>query len=109
MKQQDKRYNDQTKPIKVAIQGIRGSYHHVAALNFFEGQEIELIACDTFRDVIKTIDQNNEVIGLMAIENTIAGSLLQNHDLIRNSSSKIVGEYKLRISHTIAALPGTTL
>jgi prephenate dehydratase len=94
---------------KVAIQGILGSYHDVAAHHYFEGEEIEIIGCRSFRDVVKRIRDDASVIGLMAIENTIAGSLLQNHELIRQSECTIIGEYKLRISHSLAALPGTAL
>ncbi len=94
---------------KVAIQGISGSYHDVAAHHYFEGEDIEIIGCHSFRDVIKQIRDDASVIGLMAIENTIAGSLLQNHELIRQSECSIIGEYKLRISHSLAALPGTDL
>ena len=94
---------------KVAIQGIAGSYHDIAAHNYFEGEEIEIIPCNTFRDVIATIKKDPSVLGLMAIENTIAGSLLQNHELIRKSGLNIIGEYKLRISHSLVALPGTTI
>ena len=94
---------------KVAIQGISGSYHDIAAHNYFEGEEIEIIPCNTFRDVIATIKKDPSVLGLMAIENTIAGSLLQNHELIRESGLNIIGEYKLRISHSLVALPGTTI
>jgi prephenate dehydratase len=94
---------------KVAIQGIVGAYHDIAARNYYEGEEIEIIGCTTFKDVIRCIREDAGVVGMMAIENTIAGSLLQNHELIRQSGCSIVGEYKLRISHTISALPGTTL
>ena len=94
---------------KVAIQGISGSFHDVAARNFFEGEEIEIIGCNTFKEVVKKIKDDPSIVGLMAIENTIAGSLLQNHELIRQSGCYIIGEYKLRVSHTLAALPGTIL
>ena len=94
---------------KVAIQGISGSYHDVAARNFFEGEEIKILGCNTFKEVVKKIQDDPSLIGLMAIENTIAGSLLQNHELIRKSGCYIIGEYKLRISLSLAALPGTKL
>lgn len=94
---------------KVAIQGIAGSYHDIAARQYFEGDEVETIPCNTFRDVISTIKKDPKVLGLMAIENTIAGSLLQNHELIRESDFAIIGEYKLRISHSLVALPGTKI
>ncbi|MDR3261089.1 MAG: prephenate dehydratase [Tannerella sp.] len=94
---------------KVAIQGVVGSYHDIAAHQYYEGEEIEIIGCSTFKEVIRCIRNDAAVVGLMAIENTIAGSLLQNHELIRESGCIITGEYKLRISHTLSALPGTTL
>ncbi|GAB6394723.1 MAG: prephenate dehydratase [Bacteroidales bacterium] len=94
---------------RVAIQGIAGSYHDIAACRYFENEQIETIACDTFKQVIAEIKKNPSVLGIMAIENTIAGSLLQNHELIRQSGFTVIGEYKLRISHTLAALPGTSI
>ncbi|MDR1676193.1 MAG: prephenate dehydratase [Tannerella sp.] len=94
---------------KVAIQGIIGSYHDLAARRYYEGEEIEIAPCNTFRDVVRYVRNDSSAVGLMAIENTIAGSLLQNHELIRESGCSIVGEYKLRISHTLSALPGTVL
>jgi len=94
---------------KVAIQGVSGSYHDVAAHHYFENEEIEIIGCNTFKEVVKKIKDDSSMVGLMAIENTIAGSLLQNHELIRQSGCYIIGEYKLRISLSLAALPGTKL
>jgi prephenate dehydratase len=95
---------------RVAIQGIKGSYHGISAHRFFDGlREVELIDCNTFRDVIETVKNLPTVAGIIAIENTIAGSLLNNHELIRSSGLTVVGEYRLRISHCLAALPDTTL
>ena len=94
---------------KVAIQGIAGSYHDIAARRYFDQDEVETIPCNTFRDVITSIRRDPSIVGMMAIENTIAGSLLQNHELIRESGFSIIGEYKLRISHSLVALPGTKL
>jgi prephenate dehydratase len=94
---------------QVAIQGIIGSYHEIAARKFFCGEEIDLIGCDTFRDVISVVRSQPDIFGVMAIENTLAGSLLQNHELIRKSGLVVIGEYKLRISHCLTALPGTII
>ena len=74
---------------KVAIQGIAGSYHDIAARSFYEGEDIEIVGCNTFRDVISAIKKDPSLLGLMAIENTIAGSLLQNHELIRESGHDV--------------------
>ncbi|GHT31727.1 prephenate dehydratase [Bacteroidia bacterium] len=94
---------------KVAIQGVTGSFHEIAARNYFEGEEIEIIPCDTFKDVFATIKKDNTVIGAIAIENTIAGSLLPNHALLKDSNCRIIGEYKLRIEHNLVALRGQTI
>lgn len=94
---------------KVAIQGVSGAFHEIAARQFFEGEELEIIPCITFKDLFKRIADDNTMLGIVAIENTIAGSLLQNHNLLRESGCSIVGEHKLRISHTLAALPGQSI
>ncbi|MCQ2195118.1 MAG: prephenate dehydratase [Paludibacteraceae bacterium] len=91
---------------KVAIQGIAGSFHDIAAREYFRGEEIEIVACKTFKDVFDTTKQDNTIIAAIAIENTIAGSLLQNHNLLKESGMKIIGEQKLRIKHNLVALPG---
>jgi prephenate dehydratase len=91
---------------KVAIQGGIGAYHGIAAEKFFQDDEVEIIPCLTFRDIFKEIKKDPAVIGIMAIENTIAGSLLPNYELLRLHKYAIAGEYKLRISHCLAALPG---
>lgn len=94
---------------RIAIQGIAGSYHDIAARNYYEEDEVEIIGCNSFREVISTIKKDPSIQGMMAIENTIAGSLLQNHELIRESGFNIIGEYKLRISHSLVGLPGSTI
>ena len=94
---------------KVAIQGIAGCFHDIAARNYYEGEEIEIIPCITFPDVIAAVKRDPSVVGMMAIENTIAGSLLQNHELIRESGLKVTGEYKLRTSHSLVALRGASI
>lgn len=90
---------------KVAIQGGIGAYHGIAAENYF-GEEVEIIPCSTFRDIFMEIEKDTHVIGIMAIENTIAGSLLPNYELLKKYKLPIAGEYKQRISHCLVALPG---
>ncbi len=91
---------------RVTIQGIAGCFHDAAAREYFAGEEIEPIACDTFHDMFDMLQGDASLIGIMAIENTIAGSLLYNHELLRQSNMVVVGEHKMRISHVLAALPG---
>ena len=90
---------------KIAIQGVPGSFHDIAAHKFFPNEEIELICCDTFEEIFEHIQEDSSVIGLIAIENTIAGSLLHNYELLRDSGTTIVGEHKLRIKHNCVCLP----
>lgn len=94
---------------RVAIQGGHGAYHGIAAERFFAGDEVQLVPCSTFRDIFEELNKEPSTIGIMAIENTIAGSLLPNYELLRLHKYPIVGEYKLRISHCLAALPGQSI
>ena len=91
---------------KIAIQGIVGSYHDIAAHKYFKDEEIELVCCNTFEEVFRNMKQDSNILGMIAIENTIAGSLLHNYELLRESGATIIGEHKLRISHSIMCLPG---
>lgn len=90
---------------RIAIQGVPGSFHDIAAHQYFEGEQIMLICCDTFEEVFANIERDPTVIGMLAIENTIAGSLLHNYELLRASGTTIVGEHKLHIQHSICCLP----
>ena len=96
----------QNKMRRIAIQGIVGSYHDIAAHKYFKEEDIELVCCNTFEEVFEAMKKDSNVIGVVAIENTIAGSLLHNYELLRDSGATIIGEHKLRISHSIMCLPG---
>lgn len=91
---------------RVAIQGIEGCFHDAAAREFFGARDIETVPCETFNEMFARLESDTSLIGIMAIENTIAGSLLPNHELLRKSDLEIVGEHKMRISHVLCALPG---
>ena len=95
--------------LRVAIQGVAGCFHDAAAREYFEGQDIETVPCETFNEMFNLLKSDASMLGILAIENTIAGSLLQNHELLRQSNMTIVGEYKKYISHSIAALPGQSI
>ena len=94
---------------RVAIQGIAGSFHDIAAREYFKDEEIEIVPCETFEQVFQTMKCDTSLISLIAIENTIAGSLLQNHQLLKNSGLKIAGEHKLRIKHNLVAIAGQSI
>ena len=90
---------------RIAIQGIKGSYHDMAAHYFFDKEDIELICCSTFEEVFATVKDDSTVLGMTANENTIECSLLHNYELLCDSGLTIVGEHKLRISHSLLCLP----
>ena len=91
--------------IKVAIQGVEGAFHEIAAREYFKLEDkVEILPCNTFREVISAVKKDPALVGIMAIENTIAGSLLQNHELIRESDLTVIGEKKIHISHCLASL-----
>ena len=91
---------------KVAIQGVKGCFHDNAAHLFFKGEDLDIVPCESFADLFTRVERDKEMVGIVAIENTIAGSLIGNYELMRKSGLTIVGEHKLRINQTICALPG---
>ena len=95
--------------ISVSIQGYEGSFHQVAAQQFF-GKAVEVIPCATFREVVKIASNKKESNGgVMAIENSIAGSILPNYSLLQKSTLKIVGEIYLPIKQQLLVNPGVKL
>jgi len=94
---------------RVSIQGYEGSFHQVAARQFF-GDDVEVITCATFRDVIRIAANREESDGgVMAIENSIAGSILPNYNLLQKSDLKVVGEIYLQIGQNLLVNPGVRL
>jgi prephenate dehydratase len=95
--------------MKVAIQGEKGSFHDMAARQYFEGMDIELVPCSTFDATLNAVKEGVAEVALMAIENARAGSILYNYTLIKESGLKILGEHDLRIKQNLMALPGQSL
>ena len=94
---------------KVAIQGYEGSFHQVAARHFF-GKNVEVIPCDTFRQVVQLgADAKLSDGAVMAIENSIAGSILPNYNLLQKSKLQVIGEVYLSISQNLLTYPGVKL
>lgn len=90
----------------IAIQGYEGSFHQVAARSFF-GKQVAVIPCANFRDLIQIAgDAKQSAGGIMAIENSIAGSILPNYNLLQKSRLKVVGEVYLSISQNLLVNPG---
>jgi len=90
---------------RVAIQGIRASFHEEAAFKFF-GTDIETVECDSFKQTCEVLKNKKADFVVMAIENSIAGSLLPNYTLLREYNFSIVGEVYLAIQLHLLALPG---
>ncbi|MCH5228867.1 MAG: prephenate dehydratase [Muribaculaceae bacterium] len=97
------------KKLKVTIQGVAGCFHDAAAREYFNGKEIETVPFNTFPEMFDALETDASLVGIVAIENTIAGSILQNHELLRQHNLTIIGEHKKRISHVLAALPGQSI
>ena len=94
---------------KVSIQGFEGSFHQEAARNFF-GKTVEVVCCSTFKEVIDIASNKNESDGgVMAIENSIAGSILPNYNLLQKSTLRIIGEVYLQINQHLMVNPGVQL
>src|SRR5258708_21733005 len=94
---------------KVSIQGYEGSFHQVAAQQFF-GKDVEVVPCATFREAIRVAASKKESDGgVMAIENSIAGSILPNYNLLQKSDLRVVGEIYLQIEQHLLVNPGVGL
>ncbi|HEX8506211.1 MAG TPA: prephenate dehydratase domain-containing protein [Hymenobacter sp.] len=95
-------------PQHVSIQGFQGSFHEVAARQYF-GAAPELLACATFAAVVAHVVNGTAAAGLMAMENSLAGSILPNYLLLERHAVQVTGEVYLPIHQHLLALPGTTL
>lgn len=93
----------------ICIQGYEGSFHQVAARHFF-GKQVEVIPCASFRQLIKlALDAKSSKAAVMAIENSIAGSILPNYNLLQKANLKVVGEVYLSISQNLLVNRGVKL
>lgn len=94
---------------RVSIQGFEGSFHQEAARQF-HGKQVKVICCATFREVVKiAADKKESEGGVMAIENSIAGSILANYNLLQKSKLRIIGEVYLHIRQNLLVNPGVKL
>jgi len=93
----------------IAIQGGYGAFHEIAAHHFFKDEEIRILPRNTFRDMVSTLKDRSCDFGIMAIENSLAGSIIPNYNLIINTSMHITGEIYLRIKQNLVAMPGVKI
>ena len=94
--------------MRVAIQGIKGSFHHIVATSYF-GDNIDLVECLSFSEMPELLENEKADVLVMAIENSIAGAILPNYALIDGYGLAICGEFYLNIHHNLMALPGQTI
>ena len=94
--------------MKIAIQGISGSYHDQVAKIYF-GNECTILDCMTFDEVVLSVKDGVSDFGVMAIENSIAGSLIPNYSLIDENNLKIIGESYININHQLMVVPGVKI
>ncbi|RLD78394.1 MAG: prephenate dehydratase [Bacteroidetes bacterium] len=99
---------ENSSKLQVGIQGGAGSFHNISSLFHF-GSECENVAFDSFSKLVDAIEKNELDAGLMAIENTVAGSLLPNYALLKDKSIQIIGEILLRIEQNLLVLPNQSI
>jgi prephenate dehydratase len=93
----------------IAIQGGYGAFHEIAAHHYFENEEIRILPRNTFRDMVSSVQNRKSDYGIMAIENSLAGSIIPNYNLIINTKMHITGEIYLRIKQNLVAMPGVKI
>jgi len=98
-----------TQEYRIAIQGGFGAFHEIAARSYFGSNNVKIIPRNTFKDLFKSLKMRQADYGITAIENSVAGSILPNYTLLKESGKKIVGEIYLRIKQNLVALPGERL
>ncbi|MGB3150251.1 MAG: prephenate dehydratase [Maribacter sp.] len=94
--------------LKIAIQGVKGSNHHQVALDYF-GEDIDLVECMSFDNLVDQLLNKTADKGVMAIENSIAGSIIPNYALVFKNNLHIIGEYYLSIHHNLIVYKGQGL
>ena len=92
----------------VAIQGVKGSFHHIVSQNYFS-KDIYILECLTFDRAVESLLNEETDAVIMAIENSIVGSIIPNYALIDNGNLHIVGEHYLDIQHNLMALPNQSV
>ncbi len=98
------------RPLRIAIQGVEGAFHHVAAKHCFPDESVVVVPCHTFEELLDTAESGRASdLGLMAIENTLAGSILPNYNLLHHSKLQICGEVYLHVEQHVLGLPGSKL
>ncbi|MBQ5894746.1 MAG: chorismate mutase, partial [Rikenellaceae bacterium] len=93
---------------KIAIQGYDGCFHQIVAYEYF-GRDVQTLPCDTFRQVAQMVRSGEADYGVMAIENSIAGSIIANYSILQDANLQVAGEYYLPIEQNLMVLPDVEL
>ncbi|MDA3907051.1 MAG: prephenate dehydratase [Bacteroidales bacterium] len=94
---------------KVAIQGVSGAFHEIASRKYFKNHQLEIIQCLTFNDLFDALLFEKAEYGVIAIENSLVGSIIPNYALLRESKLKVLGEVFLRIEQHLMVYKGEKL
>ena len=106
----EKEADQETANLRVGIQGFPGAFHEIAARLCFEGRPIDIVPCLTFEELVEKLEAGEEMdAALMAIENSLAGSLMANYKLLDQANLMAVGEVYLRVKHNLMVLPGVKI
>jgi len=95
--------------MRIAIQGVLGSFHEIATRKYFNNDDIEIVQCHTFNDLFDSIQFHQADIGVVAIENTVAGSIIPNYALLKESGLRVMGEVYIRIEQNLVGLPSQNI
>ncbi len=106
----EKEADQEAANLRVGIQGFPGAFHEIAARLCFEGRPIDIVPCLTFEELVERLEAGEEMdAALMAIENSLAGSLMANYKLLDQSNLMAVGEVYLRVKQNLMVLPGVKI
>lgn len=106
----EKEADQEPANLRVGIQGFPGAFHEIAARLCFEGRPIDVVPCLTFEELVEKLEAGEEMdAALMAIENSLAGSLMANYKLLDQANLMAVGEVYLRVKQNLMVLPGVKI
>ena len=106
----EKEADQEAANLRVGIQGFPGAFHEIAARLCFEGRPIDIVPCLTFEELVEKLEAGEEMdAALMAIENSLAGSLMANYKLLDQANLMAVGEVYLRVKQNLMVLPGVKI
>ncbi len=106
----EKEADQEPANLRVGIQGFPGAFHEIAARLCFEGRPIDIVPCLTFEELVEKLEAGEEMdAALMAIENSLAGSLMANYKLLDQANLMAVGEVYLRVKQNLMVLPGVKI